>query len=85
MVPSAVETAVCCSPLTTEPLSLDQAEQVAPLLKALADSVRLLSMMACHEGGEAYVCELSDAFELSQATISYHMKVLHETGLMDRD
>ncbi len=64
---------------------MDQAEQVAPLLKALADPVRLLSMMACHEVGKACICEPDDAFELSQPTISYHMKVLHETGLVDRD
>ena len=50
---------------------MDQAEQVAPLLKALADPVRLLSMMARHEGGEACICELNDAFQLSQPTISY--------------
>ena len=42
-------------------------------------------MMVCHEGGEACICELNDAFELSQPAISYHMKVLNETGLVDRD
>ena len=64
-----------------------QAEQVAPLLKALADPVRLrlLSLVASQQGGEACVCELNDAFDLSQPTISHHMKVLHEAGLVDRD
>jgi ArsR family transcriptional regulator len=84
---SPAETAACCSPLTAEPLTMEQAEQVAPLLKALADPVRLrlLSLVASHEGGEACICELNDAFELSQPTISHHMKVLHEAGLVDWD
>ena len=84
---SPAETAACCSPLTAEPLTLEQAEQVAPLLKALADPVRLrlLSLVASHQGGEACICDLNEAFELSQPTISHHMKVLHEAGLVDRD
>ncbi|GAB3016706.1 hypothetical protein GCM10011376_03550 [Nocardioides flavus (ex Wang et al. 2016)] len=80
------ETVACCSPLAREPLSVDQAERVAPLLKALADPVRLrlVSMVAASEGGEACVCDLTDAFDLSQPTISHHLKVLHEAGLLDR-
>lgn len=60
---------------------------MAPLLKALADPVRLrlMSLIASHEGGEACVCDLNDAFELSQPTISHHLKVLHEAGLLGRD
>ena len=81
------DTVACCSPLSREPLSREQAEQVAPLLKALADPVRLrlMSLVASHPGGEACVCDLTDAFDLSQPTISHHMKVLHEAGLMDRE
>ena len=81
------ETAACCPPLSAEPLSQAQAEQVAPLLKALADPVRLrlMSLIASHPGGEACVCDLNQAFELSQPTISHHLKVLHEAGLLDRD
>ena len=80
-------TAACCPPLATEPLSAAQAEQVAPLLKALADPVRLrlMSLVASHPGGEACVCDLNDAFDLTQPTISHHLKVLHEAGLLDRD
>lgn len=80
------ETVACCSPLSREPLSRSQAEQIAPLLKALADPVRLrlMSMVASHEGGEACVCDLTGGFELSQPTISHHLKVLHEVGLLDR-
>jgi ArsR family transcriptional regulator len=81
------DTAVCCSPLSAEPLSAWQAEQVAPLLKALADPVRLrlMSLVASHPGGEACVCDLNDAFDLSQPTISHHLKVLHDVGLVERD
>jgi ArsR family transcriptional regulator, arsenate/arsenite/antimonite-responsive transcriptional repressor len=83
---TAVETVACCSPLTSEPLSADQAGRVAPLLKALADPVRLrlMSLIASHTDGEACVCDLNDAFDLSQPTISHHLKVLHEIGLVDR-
>jgi ArsR family transcriptional regulator len=79
--------AACCPPLSAEPLSQAQAEQVAPLLKALADPVRLrlMSLVASHPGGEACVCDLNDAFDLTQPTISHHLKVLHEAGLLDRE
>lgn len=81
-----VEAVACCSPLVKQPLTRDQAEQVAPLLKALADPVRLrlLSLVASHADGEACVCDLHDAFDLSQPTISHHLKVLHEVGLLGR-
>ena len=82
-----VETVACCSPLVQEPISAEQAERIAPLLKALADPVRLrlLSLVASCAGQEACVCDLNDAFDLSQPTISHHLKVLHEVGLLDRD
>jgi ArsR family transcriptional regulator len=81
-----VETVACCPPLTSSPLTAGEAERIAPLLKALADPVRLrlLSLVAAHEGKEACVCELQEAFDLSQPTISHHLKVLHEAGLLDR-
>ena len=84
---SPADPAACCPPLSSEPLSRAHAEQVAPLLKALADPVRLrlMSLVASHPGGEACVCDLSEAFDLSQPTISHHLKVLHEAGLLDRD
>ena len=77
----------CCAPLARQPMSEQDAQQVAPLLKALADPVRLrlMSMVLSHEGGEACVCDLNDAFDLSQPTISHHLKVLHEAGLLDRE
>jgi ArsR family transcriptional regulator len=81
------ETLACCTPLAREPMSEQDATRVAPLLKALADPVRLrlLSMVLSHEGGEACVCDLNDAFDLSQPTISHHLKVLHAAGLLDRE
>ena len=82
-----VETVACCSPLTSEPITLEQAERIAPLVKALADPVRLrlLSLIASHAGQEACVCDLNDAFELSQPTISHHLKLLHGSGLLERE
>lgn len=60
MVLSPADMAACCPPLSSEPLSAEQAGQVAPLLKALADPVRLrlMSLIASHPGGEACVCDL---------------------------
>lgn len=83
---SPIETVACCAPLAREPLTSVEAEQIAPLLKALADParLRLLSIVASHEGGEACVCDLTDCFELSQPTISHYLKVLHDVGLLDR-
>jgi ArsR family transcriptional regulator, arsenate/arsenite/antimonite-responsive transcriptional repressor len=79
--------AACCLPLSAEPLTADQAQLIAHMLKALADPVRLrlMSLVASHPGGEACVCDLAGAFDLAQPTISHHLKVLHETGLLDRE
>src|SRR5215468_9002156 len=81
------DTVGCCPPLTAQPLSQAQADQIAPLLKALADPVRLrlMSLVASHTGGEACVCDLNDAFDLSQPTISHHLKILHDAGLLVRE
>ena len=83
---SPTETVACCSPLLKEPLSGEQAAQIAPLLKALADPVRLrlLSLVASYADQEACVCDLNDAFDLSQPTISHHLKTLHAAGLLER-
>jgi len=77
----------CCAPLAREPMTSEHAEQVSGLLKAIADPVRLrlMSMVLSQQGGEACVCDLTAAFDLSQPTISHHLKVLHEAGLLDRD
>jgi ArsR family transcriptional regulator len=83
----AAETVVRCSPLTREPLSAGQAEGVAPLLKALADPVRLrlISLVASKENGEASMLELAAAFDLSQPTMTHHLGVLRSIGLLERE
>jgi ArsR family transcriptional regulator len=75
----------CCAPLACEPLSAGEAEDLAPLFKAIADPIRLrlLSLIACHDGGEACVCDLTSAFDLTPPTISHHLKVLRQAGLVD--
>jgi ArsR family transcriptional regulator len=77
----------CCTPLLREPLTPEQADSMARLLKALADPVRLrlVSMVAAHEGGEACVCELTEPTGLTQPTISHHLKILVEAGIFTRD
>ena len=74
----------CCTPLGREPLSEDWAGDLARMFKALGDPVRLrlLSLVASHASGEACVCEISPAFDLTQPTISHHLKVLREAGLL---
>ena len=75
------------APLTREPLSAQSAEELATTLKALSDPVRLrlLSVVASHTGGEACVCELSTGIDLTQPTISHHLKVLRTAGLLDSE
>ncbi|MFF0148968.1 ArsR family transcriptional regulator [Amycolatopsis sulphurea] len=79
-----VATDECCSSLARDPLSEDQAVELAKLFKAMADPVRLrlLSLIASHSGGEACVCDLTGPFELTGPTISHHLKVLREAGLI---
>lgn len=74
----------CCSPLVREPLSADQATELSRLFKAMGDPVRLrlLSLIASHAGGEACVCDLTGVFDLSGPTISHHLKILREAGLI---
>jgi ArsR family transcriptional regulator len=75
----------CCAPIASEPLSESAAAELAVLLKAVADPVRLrlLSMIGAHAGGETCVCDLTDAFDLTGPTISHHLKVLRTAGLID--
>jgi ArsR family transcriptional regulator, arsenate/arsenite/antimonite-responsive transcriptional repressor len=77
----------CCSTLLREPLTAGQATDLAHILKALADPtrLRLVSMVAAHEGGEACVCDLTDPLGLTQPTISHHLKILVDAGIFARD
>ncbi|MEU9311911.1 metalloregulator ArsR/SmtB family transcription factor [Streptomyces sp. NPDC048256] len=76
----------CCQSLAAAPLDEERAAELAKVFKALGDPVRLrlLSMIASRgEGGEVCVCELTPAFDLSQPTISHHLKLLRQAGLID--
>ena len=86
MLPLVEDGLECCVPLAREPISAEQATGVVSMLKAVADParLRLLSLVLSHEGGEACVCDLLPYFDLSQPTISHHLKVLHDAGLLDR-
>jgi ArsR family transcriptional regulator, arsenate/arsenite/antimonite-responsive transcriptional repressor len=85
--PSAPDAVGCCRPLVGQPLTGREAADLARVLKALADPgrLRLLSLVASSEGGEACVCDLQPLVDLSQPTVSHHLKVLHDAGLLERE
>ncbi|GAA4967980.1 hypothetical protein GCM10023225_08030 [Kineococcus glutinatus] len=68
-------------------MSTAEADRLAALLKALAEPtrLRLLSLVAAHEGGEACVCDLTEPVGLSQPTVSHHLRILVDAGLLTRD
>ncbi len=76
----------CCSPITGTVLDAASAERLAAVLKALGEPtrLRLVSLIAGHEGAEACVCELTAPVGLSQPTVSHHLKILVEAGLLER-
>ena len=78
---------VCCPSGLTAPLDRDTAEDLARLLKAVADPARLqlLALLKASEGGEACVCDLTEPLGLSQPTVSHHLKVLTDAGLLARE
>ncbi|MGW4958977.1 ArsR/SmtB family transcription factor [Nonomuraea sp. NPDC004186] len=80
----------CCTPLIAEPIAEDEAAEMARVFKALGDPIRLrlLSLIGAQENGRRIgdgvcVCELTGAFEVTAPTISHHLKVLREAGLID--
>lgn len=79
--------AACCSPVAGSVLDVQSAERLAHLFKALSDPtrVRLLSLIAATEGGEACICDLTAPVALSQPTVSHHMRLLVDAGLVTRD
>ncbi|MER6086455.1 ArsR/SmtB family transcription factor [Streptomyces bluensis] len=81
----ADENGACCTGVAAAPLDVDQVAELAKVFKALGDPVRLrlMSMIASQAGGEVCVCDLTPAFDLSQPTISHHLKVLRQAGLID--
>lgn len=81
------ESSVASTPVTGGVLSLEQAEKIARTFKALGDPtrVRLLSLISQSTGGEACICDLTAPVNLSQPTVSHHMKQLVEAGLATRE
>jgi|SRR5882757_7174037 len=67
------------------PLAVEQAELLAPIFKALAHPIRLrlVSLVASHPEGEACVCSISSGFKVSGPTISHHLRMLREAGVLD--
>ncbi|MEO6826748.1 MAG: metalloregulator ArsR/SmtB family transcription factor [Microbacteriaceae bacterium] len=83
----ATDVAACCSPITREAISAENADKVARILKAIADPARLklISMVAAHEDAEACVCDLTEPLGLGQPTVSHHLKILVDAGILSRD
>jgi ArsR family transcriptional regulator len=77
----------CSPPLTGQPLGESAAAGLAQIFRALGDPVRLrlVSLIGAHQGGEVCVCDLTSAFNLTQPTISHHLKVLREAGIIDSE
>jgi ArsR family transcriptional regulator len=92
MTPTALpvlggDLAACCSPISGGVLDEDAAERLARIFRALGDRhrVRLLSLIAAADGGEACICDLTTPLGLAQPTVSHHMKQLAEAGLVTRE
>lgn len=77
----------CCTPVVAAPLSENEAASLASMLRVLADParLRLVSFIAAQPGREACVCNLTGPVGLSQPTVSHHLKLLHEAGVLDRE
>lgn len=86
-LPVTIEAGTCCMPRVADVLSVDEATEVARVFKALGDPtrVRLLSLIAAGDGGEACICDLIEPVGLSQGTVSHHMKLLADAGLVTRE
>ena len=77
----------CCPPVLQRRLGQADAEQLAAAFKAIADParLRLLSFIAAQRSGEACVCHLTKPLGIRQPTVSHHLKVLYEAGVLDRE
>ena len=88
-LPEPADGVECCAPLACELLPESGAEELASLFKAVADPMRLrlrlLSLIACHEGGESCVCDLATAFDVTAPTVSYHLRILREARLISSE
>jgi ArsR family transcriptional regulator len=79
--------ASCCVPSDKPVLSVDEAQRKAVVFKALADPnrLRLLSIVKAEESGESCVCDLTEPLDLGQPTVSHHLKILVEAGILHRE
>lgn len=79
--------AACCTPSEGAGLGAEEAKERALIFKALSDPnrLRLLSIVKANESGESCVCDLTDPLDLSQPTVSHHLKMLVEAGLLHRE
>lgn len=77
----------CCRPVVEAALSAEEADRLAAAFKVLADPVRLrlLSLVATADGGEVCACDLPDVLQRSQPTVSHHLAVLADAGLITRE
>ncbi len=77
----------CCDPVLSSPLDVDEADDLAAAFKVLADPVRLrlLSLVANAPDGEACACDLVAPLGRSQPTVSHHLSVLTDAGLLQRE
>lgn len=78
---------MCCAPLTAGALDETEAGELAAVFKVLADParLRLLSMIASAAAGESCACDLVDPIGRSQPTVSHHLSVLVDAGLLERE
>ncbi len=85
--PSVAKVTACCPPVLQGALGKADADELAAAFKALADPgrLRLLSFIAAQPEGEACVCHVVEPVGLSQPTVSHHLKLLHDAGLLDRE
>ena len=77
----------CCSPVVGRVMTAVEAESLAAVLKAVAEPtrLRLVSLVAAHADAEACVCELTEPVGLSQPTVSHHLKILVDAGVLQRE
>lgn len=82
-----VDVSACAPAGITEPIAREEAEKLAALMKAVADPTRLqlLSLINAAENGEACTCHLTEPLQLSQPTVSHHLKILSDAGLVERE
>jgi ArsR family transcriptional regulator len=86
-VKTRLSTINCCTPLAGTSLSDAEAAELERLFKVLADRnrVKILNILLRAGGEPVCVCEFTDALDLAQPTVSYHLKLLREAGLLDRE